>query len=262
MKKISMFLISALLLTGCSLMGNEAEEPSTPGEDVVEDNQAEDPAPEELTAEEKLIQELPATASTTDWNLLLVNPDQALPENFTVALEVVDNEQRIDDRIVEAWTKMRTAANAAGHRLFLASAYRDVARQEANFNQTVNQHMSEGLTEKEAREKAKEYLTEPGHSEHHTGLALDIVDEEWIVAGHGLDPEYEGELSQQWLVENMATYGFVLRYPEGKETITQIEYEPWHFRYVGPENAAFMIAHDLTLEEYVALLIQSESAES
>lgn len=253
-----MFLLGAMLLTGCSLMGDESNEPANPEKDAVEDTNADEPASEDLTAEEKLIQQLPTSASAADWNLLLVNPDQALPENFTVELEEVDNEQQIDARIVEAWTNLRTAANEAGHRLFLASAYRDVARQEANFNQKVNTHISEGLTEEEARKKAKEYLTEPGHSEHHTGLALDIVDEEWIVAGNRLDPEYEGELSQQWLVENMTDYGFILRYPKGKETITQIEYEPWHFRYVGTENATFMVEHDLTLEEYVALLIQAD----
>lgn len=260
MKKMIALLLGTMLLTACSSTSDETQPTSESADDATEETVTAETKPAELSATEKLIQQLPENASVADWNLILVNPEQALPEDFDVELAEVDNEQRIDSRIVENWENLRTAANQAGHRLFLASAYRDIARQEANFNRRVNGYIEEGLTEEEAREKAKEYLTEPGHSEHHTGLALDIVDEEWIVAGNGLEPEYEGEASQQWLVENMTDYGFVLRYPEGKETITQIEYEPWHFRYVGPEHAAFMVEHDLTLEEYVDLLNQAENS--
>ncbi len=67
----------------------------------------------------------------------------------------------------------------------------------------------------------------------------------------------ENELSQQWLMETKAEYGFILRYPEGKEDETMIEYEPWHFRYVGTEHAAFMEEHDLVLEEYIELIEQA-----
>jgi len=166
----------------------------------------------------------------------------------------VDNEQRIDERIVDAWNSWKEAALEAGHRLFLASGHRTVERQSSNFDQQVNEYLNEGLSEEEAVERAKEYLTEPGHSEHHTGLALDIVDEEWIMEGHGLIPEYDTQDSQQWLVDTMTDYGFILRYPKGKEETTGIEYESWHFRYVGEENAKFMAENDLTLEEYVELL--------
>lgn len=213
-----------------------------------------DPVEEELTEEEQLIQELPEGVSQEDWNLILVNPMKALPEDFDIELAEVDNEQRIDGRIVDAWTSWKDAALAEGHRLFFASGYRDVERQRTNFNRSIQQYMDEGMTEAKAIEKSKEYLTEPGHSEHHTGLALDIVDEEWIVSGRGLEPEYENEESQKWLVSTMSDYGFILRYPEGKEDITAIQYEPWHFRYVGVEHAKFMEANDLTLEEYHELL--------
>lgn len=244
-------LLAAGLLTACS-----AADESKPVEETTEEVET-----KELTAEEKMIQDLPEKAEASEWSLLLVNPDQALPADFSVALETVDNEQRIDERIVKAWTDWRDAASQAGHSLFLASAYRDIDRQKNNFNQRIADYMAEGLTENKAREKAKEYLTEPGHSEHHTGLALDIVDEEWIVAGNGLDPAYEEEESQKWLTQTMTDYGFILRYPKGKEAITQIEYEPWHFRYVGVDHAKFMEAHDLTLEEYHDLLKQAEQSD-
>ena len=247
MKKRLLIFLTLPLLWSCS-MGEE------PAVERNEEKQEEKIEEVELTEEEKMIEKLPDSSTLEDWNLVLVNPDQGLADNFEVNLEEVDNEQRIDERVVESWTEWREAASEAGHALFLASAYRDVERQRNNFNRKVNLYLEDGLSEEEAREKAKEYLTEPGHSEHHTGLALDIVDEEWIVAGNGLDTEYENEASQNWLIDTMADYGFILRYPKGKEAITKIEYEPWHFRYVGEENAAFIVEHDLALEEYIDLL--------
>lgn len=214
-----------------------------------------------LTEEEKLMQSLPEQSTSDDWNLLLVGPWDALPENYEPMLVEVDNEQRIDERIEDAWFAWKDAALQAGHRLFFASGYRSVAHQEANFNATYENHLSNGHSEEEALNKTKEYLTEPGHSEHHTGLALDIVDEEWIVAGHGLTPDYDTQASQQWLVDTMTDYGFILRYPEGKEEITGIQYESWHFRYVGQENAEFIVENDLVLEEYIELLkLREETA--
>lgn len=256
MRIVSLLLLMSTLLVSCSTDEKQAIEVNEPVEET-STTEEELPFEEELSSEERLLSELPEGVSYEDWNLILVNPSQALPENFDIELTEVDNEQRIDSRIVEAWTSWKEAALQEGHRLFFASGYRDVSRQENNFNRTVQEHMNEGMTEEEAIEKAKEYLTEPGHSEHHTGLALDIVDEEWIVAGYGLDPEYEGEASQKWLVDTMSDYGFILRYPAGKEEITDINYEPWHFRYVGIENAKFMEENDLTLEEYVELLIEA-----
>lgn len=247
MREVGLVLLMSFFLASCSTGENQDIEMN----ETVEESGLVD---EELSEEELLISELPEVVSHEDWNLILVNPDQALPADFDIELVEVDNEQKIDSRIVEAWTSWKEAALQAGHRLFFASGHRDVSRQESNFNRTVQEHMAEGMTEEEAIEKAKEYLTEPGHSEHHTGLALDIVDEEWIVSGQGLEPEYDQEASQQWLVSTMADYGFILRYPEGKEEITGINYESWHFRYVGVESAKFMEENDLTLEEYVELL--------
>lgn len=238
--------------TGDSQKVNETTEEIT--EETTEESKTTE---EELSSADLLLNELPEEANHEDWNLILVNPVQALPADFEIELAEVDNEQRIDKRIVDAWTSWKDAALVEGHRLFFASGHRDVERQATNFNRSVQEYISEGLTEEEAIEKSKEYLTEPGHSEHHTGLALDIVDEEWIVSGQGLEPEYENEESQKWLVSSMSDYGFILRYPEGKEEITGISYEPWHFRYVGIENARFIEANNLTLEEYSELLIEA-----
>ena len=251
MRLVSLFLFMIAFLMSCST----GETPETEANEIVEENSSSEVV---LSREEKLLKELPEGVSYEDWNLILVNPFQALPDDFEVELVEVDNEQSIDNRISESWTSWKEAALQDGHRLFFASGHRDVDRQEINFNRSIQEYMDEGMTEEEAIEKSKEYLTEPGHSEHHTGLALDIVDEEWIVSGQDLDPEYEGEESQKWLVSTMSDYGFILRYPKGKEEITGINYEPWHFRYVGIDNAKFIEKNGLTLEEYVELLIMAE----
>lgn len=289
MKRISILLTTGLLLSACFIQeespedekskdqviedvtdvteqeteedeGQESTDLNT-GEDLEdEESEPSEPQEPELSREEILIADLPDHVSTEDWNLSLINPWHALPESFIPELTEVDNQQYIDSRIVDTWNAWKEAALASGHRLFFASGYRNIELQANNFNNTYQSYLNQGYSEEEALNKTKEYLTEPGHSEHHTGLAMDIVDEEWIVAGRGLETAYETQASQQWLVENMTDYGFVLRYPLGKEEITGIQYEPWHFRYVGQENAKFMVKYDLVLEEYIDLLkLRNES---
>lgn len=261
MRLVKVLLMSVFILTGCDQLEIFFDENSSqpPVNDVVEETEQDitdylDKPEEKLSEEEILIQELPTEATTTDWNLILVNPWEALPENYEAEFVEVDNTQQINARIVDAWDSWKDAALEAGHNLFFASGYRTVERQRDNFNNRYNGYFSEGLSEEEALLKTKEYLTEPGHSEHHTGLALDIVDHEWINAGGRLEPEYDTQDSQKWLVKTMADYGFILRYPEGKEEVTGIQYESWHFRYVGVEHAQFMKKHDLVLEEYIDLI--------
>lgn len=254
MRLTTLLITSLFLLGACSETGSQLEESPA---DEVEEEQVENQQDEEVeepSEEEKMVQSLPESAELEDWNLVLVNPWEALPEDFEPQLVQTDNDQQIDQRIEAAWNNWKEAALDAGHRLFLASGHRTVERQKNNFDNQLQAYLNEGLPEEEARERTMEYLTEPGHSEHHTGLALDIVDEEWIIAGNGLEPEYDTQESQQWLVDTMADFGFVLRYPEGKEEVTGIQYESWHFRYVGEENAQFMVEHQLTLEEYIELL--------
>ena len=236
-------------------MNSESQEESLDN-DSQEVERSENNADEsvELTEEEKLVEGLPENSNLEDWNLLLVGPKYPLPETFEPQLVEVDNEQFIDERMEDAWYSWREAALQAGYRLFFASGYRSIEHQRSNFNNTYESYLNEGYSEGEALERTKDYLTEPGHSEHHTGLALDIVDEEWIVAGNGLIPEYDTQASQQWMMNTMADYGFILRYPAEKEEITDIQYESWHFRYVGEENAHYIVEHDLVLEEYIELL--------
>lgn len=271
MKVKSLLFMSFFLLAGCSILEQESIQEE---QEVIEENEIEELEPEttedpeieevveEPTQEELMIEQLPESASTEDWNLILVGPYDALPEGFDPELVQVFNDESVDVRIENAWNEWYQAGLDAGHRLFFASGYRSVELQRNNFNGEIQTNINAGMSEEEVIEKAKEYLTEPGHSEHHTGLALDIVDEEWIFSGNDLEPEYESQPSQHWLVSTMANFGFILRYPEGKEEITGILYEPWHFRYVGVENAKYIVEHELALEEYLELLtLREEQAE-
>lgn len=269
---------SMLLLTGCAQEQNNTTEPEQSNEQTNEQTETatnefgqsesgttESSNQEEtLTPEEQkhaaLIEALPEDASSTDWNLILVNRENPLPEGYETNLVEVEPQKEIDERIVEPFQNWVAAAKEAGHQLYFASGYRSVERQQNNYDRSVNNYMKEGYSEAEAIEKTEEYIAVPRSSEHHTGLAIDVVDQEWIASGKGLIPEYDTQPSQHWLEETMADYGFILRYPEGTSDLTGINYESWHFRYVGKENAQYIVEQGLVLEQYIELLKERETS--
>lgn len=192
----------------------------------------------------------------SDWNLLLVNSTNAAEEN---AQEIISlsNGYEVDQRIVEDYTAFETAAAAAGYPLVMVSAYRSISYQEQIVSESIAQNMSQyGMSEEEARKETMKLMTEPGYSEHHTGLSVDVVDSDYFerTAGNLLVSGYGDEPGAKWIAANAAKYGFIVRYPVGKEEITKIDYEPWHLRYVGAENATYITEHNLCLEEYLDLL--------
>lgn len=196
--------------------------------------------------------------SIEDWNLFLIGPDSPMEEDFSEDLltEIPGSVMQLDRRVIDSYEALSAAATDAGFPLAIVSAYRSVSYQEQVFADDVAVNRSQNMTEAEAVEKSKQTLTEPGHSEHHTGLAIDIVDEDWLnnYPQTMLDEAYGDEPGAKWLAEHAREYGFIVRYPKGKEDITKITYEPWHFRYVGVEHAKYIEEHQLTLEEYIDLL--------
>ncbi|MGY3766412.1 M15 family metallopeptidase [Vagococcus vulneris] len=184
-----------------------------------------------------------------DWELELVNNSHKVRAEPTDLAEVGDG-KKVDRRIEGSFMELRNGAKAAGIELTVVSGYRSVAEQTAIVNQSINNYLSQGLSEDEAKKKTFQYMTEPGHSEHHTGLAVDVVDTDWDTTSNGLEADFYNTKGGKWLDEHVIDYGFVIRYPKGKEAVTEINYEPWHLRYVGKENAKYMKEHDLTLEEY------------
>ena len=99
-------------------------------------------------------------------------------------------------------------------------------------------------------EEAAKWVAIPGTSEHNTGLATDIVSSDWYTYNSDLEQSFEETDTFKWLYEHCADYGFILRFPKGKESVTGIVYEPWHYRYVGKDVAKYIMENDLTLEEF------------
>lgn len=194
--------------------------------------------------------EPPLPGKKDDWELLVVNEKNRIKDEPT-DLTTLSNGKQIDTRIAKNYASLEDAAKEAGYELTVISGYRSVKEQETIYNNDIAEHMSQGLSEEEAIIKAKEYLTEPGLSEHHTGLALDVLDTQWYGQGNMLEEEFGETEAGKWLDENACHHGFVIRYENGKEDITGINYEPWHIRYVGKKNAEYMKENGLVLEEYV-----------
>ena len=184
--------------------------------------------------------DLPAV-STKDWQLILVNRDNVKPE---LNPQLTDVEAiKVDSRIVEPTRQFLEAARKIAPEETLISGYRSVAEQTELYNERVAQLEASGLSHEEAEKQVQTQVQVPGASEHQTGLAIDMS----VEAGQS------DELGLQ-LAAIAPQYGFVLRYPDGKSNITGVNFENWHFRYVGVENAQYMAKHQLVLEEYIQLL--------
>lgn len=185
-----------------------------------------------------------------DWRLLLINKQHPIPEDYTFQLGTIKGSMKCDERIIDDLLSMLQGAKNDGINLVICSPYRDLNRQEVLFNRKIKAYMGKGMTYIEAYKISSQAVTVPGASEHQIGLALDIVCDTYSSLNEGFADTGAG----QWLQEHSHEYGFTLRYPKGKEYITSIEYEPWHFRYVGKEAATVMKEKGLCLEEFVGSL--------
>ena len=184
---------------------------------------------------------------TTLWNLILVNAWNVLPADFTVKTASLDNGLAVDARIRKELQQMLNDADDQGMSLVVCSAYRTLEKQTVLYNLEVKKYVAQGYTTAEAEQQAAVWVAVPGTSEHQTGLALDIAAKSY----QELDRNQENTPEQQWLMANSWKYGFVLRYPNEKSGITDIGYEPWHYRYVGREAAEVIHEENLCLEEYL-----------
>ncbi len=138
--------------------------------------------------------------------------------------------------------------------LVLISGYRSFDYQKSLFERKCTRLVSEGLDEEKAKLKAAEVVAKPGCSEHQLGLAIDITTASMKDLEDPLTEAFAYTPEAHWLQQNAANYGFVLRYPKHKTEVTQIIYEPWHYRYIGKEHAQVLAAHDMCLEEYMAYI--------
>ena len=196
---------------------------------------------------------------SSDWNLILVNQSNQLTEDLNFEFYTASSGETIDARVAEDFEEMIAAGEAEGLPFVFVSGYRTFAYQEQIYRNVYSGHLNNGHSEAEAEELTEQFIAIPGTSEHMTGLALDITDPALYHLENGLVTEFEETATAQWLYKNAANYGFILRYPRGKEGIIDVNYEAWHFRYVGRENAQYMVRNNLALEEYVALLQKNEA---
>ncbi|MCI9609093.1 MAG: M15 family metallopeptidase [Oscillibacter sp.] len=182
------------------------------------------------------------------WNLILVNGDHPLPQDFQIpALTQLRNNHAIDQRAYPALQRMMDDCRAEGLQPTICSSYRSWEKQEELFQRKVQSCLPQAGSLEEAEEQAAVWVARPGTSEHQAGLAVDIVDKSYQL----LDEGQEDTAVQKWLMEHCAEYGFILRYPTEKSALTGVGYEPWHYRYVGEEAAGEIMSRGICLEEYL-----------
>lgn len=182
-----------------------------------------------------------------NWRYALVDELRPLSQSFTPDVTETENGQYFDSRVVDSLNAMLAAAREAGFDVYLSNAYRPYSTQAYIFYGRASQIAYDGTVPyAEAEQIARKYVAYPGTSEHQLGLAADIVDS----SSTTLDAEELNDLPLiVWLRENCAEFGFIQRYPSGKEDITG-RVEPWHFRYVGEQAAEYIMENGLTLEEF------------
>lgn len=205
-KKIVLGVLAVLLLGGVAalvvaILGGRMTAPVEEESSVVET----DSMPEESETSEDIVIDpatMVLTKQSSDWQLLLVNAYNPVPDGYQVELTTYDDVE-LDKRVLDAYKAMHAAAQADGYTLWISSGYRSPEKQQQLIDAEVKKNMrDEGLDEESALQKAMLTMTEPGYSEHNTGLAIDLNGVTSIDT-----PEYE------WLCEHAPEYGFILRYP-------------------------------------------------
>lgn len=187
--------------------------------------------------------------------LILVNPWNNVPENYTVPLGEVEG-YLVDRRAQRALSDMLEDCRAQGYLPIICSAFRTQEYQEMLYRNKILRLLDEGVSRQDAPEVAAQSVALPGTSEHQLGLAVDIISETYT----NLDRFQERTEVQQWLMNNCWRYGFILRYPNGTSETTGIIYEPWHYRYVGSVTAKAVHDSGLVFEEYLKTLEDNISA--
>ena len=206
-----------------------------------------------LTADE-------ARAMLADPLMVLVNHTNKMPDDYTFDTKECGSATAVNKTLqtvaCDAFLAMQKAAAADGVTVWMQSGYRSVKYQTSLYERKTKYYLDKGYDNATAKEKAAAVVNPPGYSEHNCGLAADLNSPEHT----GLDEGFEKTAAFRWLCEHAGDYGFILRYPKDAEDKTEIIYEPWHWRYVGVENAAKINASGLCFEEYIETL-QSIAAE-
>ena len=184
------------------------------------------------------------------WNLILVNRDSYIPDDYQVELTELSNGKKVDSRIYPELQEMFNDARAQGYGLFVREGYRTQEEKQQLMDEKIEAYENEGKSKSEAKKLAEQWVAIPGTSEHQLGIAVDINAD---TTKSSSDDVYN------WLAENAHTYGFIKRYPSNKTDITGVINEPWHYRYVGKEAASKIYSQGICLEEYIDTLGYTDS---
>ena len=200
-----------------------------------------------LTADE-------ARALLADPLMVLVNHTNKMPDDYTFDTKECGSATAVNKTLqtaaCDAFLAMQKAAATDGVTVWMQSGYRSVKYQTSLYEKKTKYYLDKGYDNAAAKEKAAAVVNPPGYSEHNCGLAADLNSPEHT----GLDEGFENTAAFRWLCAHAGDYGFILRYPKDAEDKTEIIYEPWHWRYVGVENAARINASGLCFEEYIQTL--------
>lgn len=227
------------VVTGDNAVRNDIREDGNRGNEIEESEKSAD---YEMEQQEELV-----IKPEDMWCLILTNAEYPVPEDYAVTLrDVPGTDQKVDERIYEPLINMLEAMKEEGLSPVVCSGYRTLDKQENLFNRKVSAYVKKGRSKEESYALARQTLSIPGSGEHCLGLAVDFYTRSY----HQLERAFEKTPEGKWLREHAQDYGFTLRYDEGKKEITGIEYEPWHFRYVGIDVARYLKEHNLSLEEF------------
>lgn len=198
--------------------------------ELLEEGESNPESPETDSPEDIQEEEDTGEVMKTIDGILLVNKTYGLPSDYYPDVDPVAK-QKVEQMI-------KAASDEINKEIIAFSGFRSYNYQKKLYNSSV---------ETDGEEYAQRYSAKPGHSEHQTGLAFDLGGQ----MKYWLEPEFADTEESIWLAENAHRFGFILRYPENKESITGYAYEPWHFRYVGEDHAKKIYEEGITLEEYL-----------
>ena len=202
------------------------------------------PAPEDTNRP----QDTKPDVDIDSWEYLLANSEHNIGKYSPQVVAIEDSAQYFDERAVGALEDFLNAARAAGYTPYIMTAYRPYSTQEYNYNGKASQISWPDYPDAEDYAEAAKLVAPPGTSDHQTGLAVDITDKYYSQ----MDASKMDQDFLAWLKDNCAEYGFILRYPSSKVSITGWD-EPWHFRYVGKVAAEFIMDNNLCLEQFISL---------
>lgn len=223
MKRVLIAFLSAFLLLSISGCGKDNNNSSANSSSSDSDSSAKQPA---VHANAKAHSTEVIDGVTYIDGILIVNKTYSLPKDYNYGLT---------PETLEAFNKMKNAAAKDNISLEIVSGFRSYEEQEVLYKEYMAEH---------GQKEADTFSARAGYSEHQSGLAIDV---------NGADFSVIGQEDMKWLDKHCAEYGFIIRFPEGKENFTGYNYEPWHLRYIGKDIAKEIKKQDICLEEYLGV---------